>query len=215
MRCPSCGATNPEGARFCGQCYEVFDAPRREDPDPAQPGRPEPDEPGPASPTAPSTARPVAVGRFASVDGEMVWRCAVCDTTNPSTTFSCDVCGARMDAEEGAGPDVDWAAARRRELLLPGLGHLAAGQAGMGAARMGIAALWLLGAFALALGGTAGLLAATPLVVGMSTIWVTGPGDLDAARAGRPPRLDARRFMYLVIGVTVGVIVLGGLGALI
>ena len=37
--------------------------------------------------------------------------------------------------------------------------------------------------------------------------------DLDALRAGREPRLTARVFLYLVIGVTVGVVALGGLAA--
>jgi hypothetical protein len=113
-----------------------------------------------------------------------------------------------MDAEAGGSDDVDWEDARRAEVLIPGLGHIRAGQGGMGISRLAITAIWLLGYVALALGG--GALAGLPLLIGIAILWVTGPGDLDAARAGRPPRLDPQRFMYLVIAVTVGVIVAGG-----
>lgn len=80
----------------------------------------------------------------------------------------------------------------------------------MGVARAGITLLWLLSLVVLWFGGTAGRIAGVPLVVGIITVWVTGPIDVGAAPAGRTPWLDARRFALLVLGVTMGVIVLGG-----
>lgn len=175
---------------------------------PGQDGTTRPTEAG-----RPSPEHPVAVGRFVADDGGLSWRCAICETTHPVGVFVCTVCGAKMDAEStaGSGPPVDLEHARRLEAIVPGLGHLRTGHTGMGAARIGIVAIWLLGSLVLASGGPSGLLTALPMVVGMAVVWGTGPGDLAAAAGGRPTRLDARRFMYLVIGVTTGVIIAGGL----
>ncbi|CAN5360155.1 hypothetical protein BH23ACT9_BH23ACT9_16110 [soil metagenome] len=142
----------------------------------------------------------------------------MCESTHPVGVFVCGVCGARMDAE-APDPDaspVDWEGAKRLEAVVPGLGHLRTGHGGMGASRLGIAVVWVLGSLLLASGGgPSGLLTAAPLLIGLAVVWATGPGDLDAARAGRPPRLDARRFMYVVIAATTGVIVAGGLAVLL
>lgn len=239
MRCPSCHATNPDSATFCGQCYQRFDVVAPSDPLLDTLGGPPPAgepwtgmaNPGPRTPdtttaehatadhptTAHATGQPVAVGRFIADDEGLMWRCALCETRQPIGVFTCTVCGAKMDAEapDAAANPVDLEAARRLEAVVPGLGHLRTGHSGMGVARSGIVAVWVLGALALATGGPSGLLTAAPLVAGMAVIWATGPGDLGAAHEDRAPRLDARRFMYLVIGVTTGVIVAGGLAVLL
>ncbi len=210
MRCPDCNASNPESASFCGQCYAIFP---KAAPEPTPGPTPDPvsERPGPAAAPARPAGQAVA-GRFSAVDGELTWRCAVCDTTNDVTTFVCTVCGAKMDTESGTAAEAtDWEAAKRAEALVPGLGHLRTGHNGMGASRMGIVLLWLIGSFTLAAGGVNGLLAAVPLILGMGVVWATGPSDLEAARHDRRPLLDPQRFMYLVIGATVGVIVAGGL----
>lgn len=229
MRCPTCQATNPDSATFCGQCYMRFEhgtasadpLPRRDGSDPED--LPEwlavgaPDEPATgdvasADPPGPDP-RPATVGRFHSDGVAVGWTCVVCGEDNPMAEFSCTVCGTRMDAEVDHASAVDWPAARRVEAFVPGLGHVRAGSGGMGMARTAMVLLWGLGAAVLATAGGAGLLAALPLLVGVLVIWVTGPSDLDALRAGREPRLNARVFLYLVIGVTVGVVALGGLAA--
>ena len=231
MRCPRCHASNPETATFCGQCYERF-VPAPGAPLTADPlrGAVDAQTPGPqaagtqaadtqtsgpqAAETQPGAA--VAVGRFEASDGGLTWRCGICDSTHPVGVFTCGVCGAKMDAEvrEGTGP-VDLEQAKRLEAMAPGRGHLRSGHTGMGAARSGIVLVWLALSLVLASGGLVGLLTALPLVVGLVAIWVTGPGDLAAVAAGRAPRLDARRFMYLVIGATTGVIVAGGLAVIL
>lgn len=239
MRCPSCQATNPDTAAFCGQCYERFEAqpvavadphelpdwlavgapapPADADGPPGTPGTPGTptagEEPRPDGAGTPAERREAAAGRFRSDGVQARWTCVVCGEENSMEDFSCTVCGSRMDAEADPTAGVDWVAARRLELMAPGLGHLRAGQGGMGVARTTLVVLWSLGALALVLSGTAGVLAALPLVIGIVAIWVTGPSDLDALRVGRQPRLGGRTFLYLVIGVTIGVITLGGLGA--
>lgn len=243
MRCPSCNATNPDTATFCGQCYEKFSAPEPEpgalptrevDPsasvDPAPLATPVPDWlvlsdsadlplAQPADDTAgeerdaPAGSGSAVIGRFRAEDGSLGWTCGVCGEANPLEEFTCSVCGSRMDAEEpDEGPKVAWETARRIEMLAPGIGHIQAGVTGMGIARTGMVVFWAIGALALSGGGASGLVTAVPFLLGIAAVWITGPGDLEAARMGRPPRLDARKFMYLVIGVLVGVIVLGGIG---
>lgn len=199
MRCPTCNATNPDGAAFCGLCLRRF-----ADVVPASAVAPG------SSPAGPARAE---VGRFTAEDGELRWTCAVCGTQHPLGVFTCRTCGARIDVEtpDPHAAPVDLDRARRLEAVVPGLGHLRTGHTGMGGARAGITAIWLAGSLLLAGGGISGLLTALPLVVGLAVIWVTGPGDVRAARLGRSPRLDARRFMYLVLGATTCVILAGGL----
>lgn len=217
MRCPGCGATNTDTATFCGQCYERFDiAPVAADVGGAAETVAAVDS-GEAPAARSDPAHPVAVGRFAAAEGGLTWRCALCDTSHSFGVFVCTVCGAKMDVEarEGSDEPVDYDSARRLEAAVPGLGHLRTGHTGIGAARGGIVVVWLLGSLVLASGGASGLLTALPMVLGMIVIWASGPADLEAARHGRPPRLDARRFMYLVIGVTTGVIIAGGLAVIL
>lgn len=227
MRCPSCGATNPDSAAFCGQCHDRFtpmgvaSAPAAPTPPAVPPGEGadvpwlaqiDAGAPPQASPAGEGRA---TVGRFSADGGHLTWTCATCATPHPFGVFTCPACGTRMDAEAtSTGEVVDWSQARRLEAVVPGLGHLRSGHTGMGAARSAIAATWLVGSLLLAGEGVSGLLTASPLVLGMVVIWVTGPADLDAAAKGRAPRLDARRFMYLVVAATVGVIVAGGMTVL-
>lgn len=244
MRCPSCQATNPDSATFCGQCYEKFTVASEESPplprrEPAPEGMPDGDGPPPVptvpdwlvlsdgdlagdtghaheavpTPTAPKGSGSATVGRFRAQDGSLNWTCGVCGEANAMDVFTCTVCGSKMDAEEpDETPAVSWAAARRIEMLAPGVGHIQVGSTGMGIARAGMVVFWAIGALLLSGGGSSGILAAVPFLIGILVVWATGPGDLEAVHLGRQPRLDARRFMFLVIGVLVGVIVVGGIG---
>lgn len=158
MRCPGCGAANPDTATFCGQCYDRFDADADADapadapasaawaatssvapPASASDARAaeEPADVGSPTDGGAPPLRPVAVGRFAAAAEGLSWRCcALCETSHPLGVFVCTVCGAKMDAEAADAADgpVDWARARRLEAAVPGLGHLGTGHSGMGAA---------------------------------------------------------------------------------
>lgn len=220
MRCPACGASNPERATWCSQCYQRFAAA-----DPAAvPAAPVPDrEPvaaaarapspfaavfGETLPPVPTSRRSTANGVFASVDGEVEWTCASCESANPLAELTCRTCGTPLARQfEAPRPQVDWDRAVRRELLLPGLGHALAAQRGQGYARAGLFVLWVLGALTLTFSG--GLVASLPLLLGAAVLYAAGPADLSALRAGRKPRLDGRALSWLVVGVTVGLVVAG------
>lgn len=240
-RCPACGATNPDSASFCGQCLTRFEAaaptpaaapagtatsartPWAGGAEPPLPVFDDDLQPqvaagvaaaaGAHGGAAPAERRPAEVGRFSAGEGGVRWTCGVCGERNPVAEFTCEVCGSRMDASEDERANVDWDAARTRELMLPGLGLLHAGVGGGGGARVFLAVLWLLGALGLAFQGLGGLLGAFPLLVGLAVLWLVGPGDLQAAKDGREARLTPRRLLYLVAGVTMGVMLMGGLGS--
>lgn len=229
--CEDCGAANPERATFCGQCHRPFHAVHRVEGGarpvvpPTDPASPAPDSvaPDPVAPTAggtgaasPDETRSGRSGRFRVEQGAVAWTCGVCDAENDLDVFTCTVCGSRMDTEvPPAGPAVSRTTLRRLEMLVPGVGHMRGGAVGMGIARIGMVVVWAIGAMVLASGGAAGLRSSVPLLLGIAGIWATGPGDLSAHLDGRPPRLDAGRFMYLVLGVTVAVILVGGLSAVL
>ena len=74
MRCPECGAENPEASKFCGLCFHRFENGETASPDavkppadaglvpvaPASPPAPGPIAPTPPVPPAPTTSAPVA-----------------------------------------------------------------------------------------------------------------------------------------------------------
>lgn len=119
MRCPACGALNPSGAAWCGQCLTGFPAtastgtdastPDTAPPDAAPPDAASPDgstpdaaSPDAASPdavlpdvTAPGTEPPETArsGDVRTVAGEVEWRCPMCDGWNPLLRPSCVRCG--------------------------------------------------------------------------------------------------------------------------
>lgn len=213
-RCPSCGATNPPGAAWCGQCFTRFEPAAAPAPTaaPAPPRHPHASPPSTAPARAPGTAGAAAGDRrLRVVDGGVEWTCATCGEANPIDTFSCTVCGAGMaDAFAPPSAPVDWDRARRRELLVPGSGLVLAGAGGLGAARAVLVGLWLLGALLLlASGGAEALPIAAPLLVGVTALYATGVRDVDALRAGREPLWAGRRLLWLVIAVTLLPLLIG------
>lgn len=127
MRCPSCGAGNPSGARWCGQCHHRFEAD-----DPAGPGT--------GAPSRPSLRR----------SGDtLIWTCPACDAANPIDASVCRVCGTSLAAAFGDRKPARRARTSPRNAialsaLLPGMGHVALGATGAAAARA-ILYLWSLG----------------------------------------------------------------------
>ena len=116
LRCPSCGASNPAGSDWCGQCHRRFDAPA-----PSNGVRSKAVTPSDA-------ATPFAHPSIATRDGDVVWTCPACDGENPIQATTCTRCGSNF-ATFFAGPKADetprastasavWASA-----LLPGAGH--------------------------------------------------------------------------------------------
>lgn len=209
MQCAACGAANPDSAAWCGQCFAPFGN-----------AAPEPEEAPPsltedADERDPAPARVVTEGIFRAEGDRIEWTCTICGEINPLDHYTCQVCGTPLSAAEARERDVDWRAARFRELLFPGLGHVAAGDAGNGWARTIIALLWLFGLVVVLLTGVEGLVASVPLVIGLAVLWLAGPHDLRALEAGRTPLLDTRRFLWLVVAVTAGLMLTGLAAALL
>lgn len=217
IRCPHCGATNPDSAPWCGQCYTSFAAPTPPmAPAPPVDERPAPD-PEPATATA-TTVRESGGFRRAD-DDQLEWECVNCGTYNPLELTACTVCGtsfgARFAGEAEARAPADYGRARRSSTFLPGLGHVQLGQVGSGLARMLLFVIWAAGGIALALSGSRGIIAALPLLGGATTVHVASLLDLDRLRTGRPEFLAGRTLLWLVVGVTLGTLVLVLVAALL
>lgn len=125
IRCLHCGATNADGADWCGQCYQPFAAPE-----------PEPTPPPPPEPVAATPARERPVG--GASPGEPRWSCPVCDASNPITLEACATCGTSMVQAFGGSTELgelDESAVRLWSFL-PGAGHMKAGAVLTGGATM-------------------------------------------------------------------------------
>jgi hypothetical protein len=200
MRCPACGATNPDTAAWCGQCYQSFAAPTA----PSAPSGATPDEREPRR--APTGHAPDG---FRRRDGELEWACPACATYNPITADACVVCATPLTARfEARGADAaapNFAAALALSAVLPGAGHIAVGRVGSGLARAVLAAVWAVGALLLlgAAGVARGLLAASPLLLGAGAVWLGSLVDLLALQRGQREVLAGRTLLWLVVGVTV------------
>lgn len=212
MRCPTCGALNPAGAAWCGQCLTRFDggevAGTSPTPEPVIPARPE----GPGRDAQARDVRTVA--------GEVEWRCRACDGWNPLLDPACTTCGT---ARGGFGTPTAVAPTTTslRALLLasavwPGAGHVLAGRRGSGTARALLWALWAGGAWSL--GPATGASRAPSLVLasGALLLWVATLRDtavlagVTASTTGLTPRraavarewLGGRGLALLVAAVT-------------
>lgn len=206
IRCTSCGATEPAGAGWCGQCLTPFAV---VPPDTASPST-APDAPPPGVPPAPTPdgAADAAARDVRTVDGEVEWRCAACDGWNPLLAVRCTRCGTERTgfgtAAEVRGRPVAALGLRvATSAVLPGLGHLLSGRAGTGTARLLLWLLWAAGGVGL-LGGP--LAPAAVLLLGAAVLWATTLADVVALPDG-PERLGARPLGALTAAVTVGLVV--------
>ncbi|MDP8958136.1 MAG: zinc finger Ran-binding domain-containing protein [Actinomycetota bacterium] len=153
--CAACGARNPAGVDWCGQCYQRFEetfevapAVPQEPPQPRTVGALAGDGP-PAPPGAPQETE-VVVGV-----AEPQWECRLCGTSNPMEASRCGACGTTIFETFGARPDREQELAPSNalgwSLVFPGLGHGKAGQGMLGVA------IGLLTAMAVAFGTMLGL----------------------------------------------------------
>lgn len=210
MRCPACGATNPETAAWCGQCYRRFDeevAPRSPNGSAAAPGAPA--APAPPPQTQPGSNGPsegtVTSEGFRRSGDEIEWECPGCGTFNSIDLQSCAVCGTsfleRFRSEE---PEVahNWSTALLLSAVAPGAGHISVGRYGTGSARLLLFVAWVVGAVLLATSaGSGGLIAATPLLLGAVVLWVLTLIDVYRLQQGESELLVGRTFLWLVVGV--------------
>lgn len=114
--CPHCGASNLEGAEWCGQCYQKLH------------------EDGPASPIddVPMSIDDVPISTAVASTEVSGWTCSLCGERNAAEVESCAVCGTSFFAgfepgREPADPGSALAAS-----LVPGLGMARVGMGGEG-----------------------------------------------------------------------------------
>ncbi len=209
VRCLHCGATNGDGADWCGQCFEPF-VRRAVSPEPEV--RPElATDVVIDAERAPARERPVGDGPPSTP----MWSCPVCEGENPIAAEACATCGTPMIHAFGGGePDepTDESAVRRWSAL-PGGGHMKAGAGLIGGAVALVVAM--AGGFGGALVGAArtrivGLLI---LLVGMAT-WLLSAWDVERRlRTGSDWLLQPRLIsgiaglvmMLLLIGVLLAI----------
>jgi TM2 domain-containing membrane protein YozV len=198
MRCPACGATNPDQAPWCGQCYHDL----REPTPPAAGPAPPAGEPG-APPVPPATDP--SVSGFRRVGDRVEWTCVRCGTSNDIDELHCGVCGApisaRYEEPEREPEPREWTTALALSAVIPGAGHIALGRHGTGIARALLFATWLVGGVVLA--GAGGAAAAAPLYLGAAVLWAGSLLDLHLLRRGARELLAGRTLLWLVVGVLV------------
>jgi hypothetical protein len=207
-RCPRCGGLLAPGAEWCGQCFQRLGS---------EPSPPPPEAPDPAArPPDPST-RPAArraargAGPFRVQEGEVRWECPTCGSPNPIEAMACGRCGAPFGelmgrGERSSAQTVPRSRAVRLSLILPGLGHAAAGHRAEGVAR-GILFAWVVGTLLALLlvrsgEGTGPYLALMVLYLG-AAVGLYGVTAADAGRAvdGSPPIVTSRVLLYGVSGL--------------
>jgi hypothetical protein len=230
VRCPACGARNPDTAEWCSQCYATLTEPDPT-PDPApgtgpDPGPPPPDvsrsgavaPPGRAAATtggAAATGTGGVVGaseRFRQTDEGIDWRCEVCDSWSPIERTTCATCGAPFArAVEAVGPEpselVSENTALVASVVLPGLGHYLMARRGQGVARMAVFLTWFVGGLVLlasALGAGASILPAVPLLAGAVIVWLASVADALTLHRGRGRELLRPRVLLWLTVVVIG-----------
>lgn len=224
IACPTCGASNPEAAAWCSQCYARLGQPQEPDStaspslSPLPPSQePRSQEPQSQAPPEGSAGRAPAEVRdgFRHTDGRLEWACVQCGTYNAIEADACTACGTPMlarYAEPERAPE-DYARAYRASALLPGAGHYRLGQQGPGLARAVLFVVWILGALVLLLGAERGGFAAAPLLLGALIVYVGTLVDIGKLEAGREELLAGRAMLWLVIGITVLLLVGAFFGA--
>lgn len=233
-RCPSCGGLVTPGAEWCGQCFARLRDAEPEAPPPeeseaaallgelAAPTEPEaPPDPSPEPPEqearpAPPGGPAVEASPFQVREDGLVWVCTACEAENALEAQACSRCGTPFGSlfEEGrAVPDLDPGRATALSLILPGLGHIAAGRKLEGAARIVIFA-WLLGTLVVIVASRAGR-GLGPLL-GLAALYFAAAGALymlsavDARRAaeGSEALVSSRVLLYAVSALLLLTIVL-------
>jgi hypothetical protein len=216
-RCPSCGALAAADADWCGQCYHPLTPPKA-----ARREHAVAVGSGPAQFYMDEPPSAVSVGALAAPEPPVelpkrapTWPCAVCGTDNQLERDTCAVCGAsfgKLFDEQRAKPQTSPKEAVARSLLFPGLGHLHAGKASEGLARM-VLFLWAVGTAAVMLLGSAGHSSSALVPLGIFflvvALFLYASSAFDAYRiaAGDRPLLSTRALLYgtvVLIMISVG-----------
>lgn len=227
-KCPHCGASNPESALWCNQCFGAFASDPTPSssvvaPTPASPPVPVPDsdfdsETLVSDPVPPdhdamraneiSTTDTQEADAVAEASGA-TWTCQTCDAVNPVALNLCSVCGTSIFEAFGATEDGKPEITERQATLwalIPGMGH---SKAGFGL--LGLTVAMLIG---FTFFSSVGLIASSQLVAsaffGLVTMALWGVSIVDAVALsdGRKPLLEGRVITYLAGGLVAIIIIL-------
>lgn len=168
--------------------------------------------------STPALSPPAAgADRFRRREGQLEWRCAVCDQWNPLEAAACGVCGASfgrsLSAEEERPPlrAVSQSTALFVSAILPGAGHVLLGRTWGGVVRAATYLLWLVGGWVLvkaAVSAGQTVLPSVPLLLGALVLLVLSTYDaVMLAGGGQREVLTPRLFLWLVV-VVVGALIL-------
>lgn len=214
FRCPNCGALNPSGAEWCGQCLTRFRKTPPPPPPPLPGAAPAPDA-GTATTPASTEPRPTLTpgrrGAFNVTEAGIKWVCARCDTENPLEAQVCSVCGspfADTVHPPKTVPERDPNTVAMYSLFFPGAGHWYLELKGQAVARA-VLSTWVV--LIALIGGIQGSLSlAIPFAIAAFALW--GLAAHDAFREARrePARviLKGRTFVYVVMGLLMLMVVL-------
>lgn len=230
MRCPDCGALNPDEAGWCNQCLRRFQPP----PPPPGAGLSEAaPATGTEAPTAgvdPFDSLPTAAdairapgevledsersvvgterGPFVVTETGVVWRCPSCESINPIDVEICTGCGTLLRSvvapTEDRRPERDPRLTVFVSLAFPGVGHAYLGMWGQAFARAAIAALAIAAAIAGVTLDAAGSRAMAVIFAFIAlAIWGVSVQDAfhEANRKSRSVILKGRMFLYVTLGV--------------
>lgn len=208
VRCPSCGASNPSDAQWCGQCLKRFEAP---------PPPPAVDQ-APAAPPAPAGAAPtettpavrpgVERGAFRSTEEGIFWQCSSCENENRLEEQACTVCGTAfaqsIKPPAPERPQRDPGTTAIVSLCFPGAGHAYLGMWPQAVAR-GVISVWVaLMTLFFAIGGKGGS-APVAMLFGATAfgLWLTAAHDAYREANGETAQvlLHGRRFTYVVLSL--------------
>ncbi|HVM21446.1 MAG TPA: hypothetical protein VM307_15920 [Egibacteraceae bacterium] len=201
MRCPHCGATNPESAAWCGQCYRRFDHP---DVAPRLNGHGH-DQPHDAAVGPARVGAATADSGFRREGDRVEWECPTCGHYSPMDLQHCERCQTsfleRFRTEEPEPPR-NWNQALLLTAVVPGAGHIAVDRYGTGIARAALFVSWILAAVLLgpAAGGRAAMVVG-PLLLGALVLWAGSIVDVYRLSQGQRELLAGRPMLWLVAGV--------------
>ena len=210
--CSQCGARNPAGIEWCGQCFAAL----RTDEDSEAESVSTDDQ---AVVSAEAETGGAADGMTVEV-GEAgtptesragTWVCTVCETSNPLEDQHCSACGTSIFTAFGAADEepieVDPQRALLRSVLFPGLGHALAGQGLLGSAIGGVTLMAL--GFGIALAASDAGSYGWPLILLAVAIWVAAALDAFRIAGGETDSVLLRpRVVTALVGLVMIVVIL-------
>ena len=202
VSCPHCGASNPFGAGWCGQCLRRFGA--------AEDERRRNGTPATAVRTLRAEAGPAVEVREGA---EPVWTCPACDTENELSASACVRCGSLFTSffappSAGHPPRTSAGTAVGLSALLPGAGHWVHREVGPAVARA-VLYVWAVGIAVMLLGwpprGARALVRGVGTIFALAAVGVWLVSLLETMRFGegdRRPLIPPKVLTWFTAGLS-------------